>query len=136
MFNYFLPSTSTEYVFEVNQEATLNCRGDMLKVSGPSNISYEFNDPNDFPCKVKFTVPGTYEIEQRLVSGRTITENIYVCTADEHSNILLEIDELDSPVIQVNAAIIDVDLIIWFAIALVALLFIEWILHTQDFKRR
>ena len=136
MFNYFLPSTSTEYVFEVNQEATLNCRGDMLTISGPSNISYEFVDPSDFPCKVKFTVPGLYEIEQRLVSGRTVTESIYVCTADDHSNILLEIDELDSPIVQVNTETIDVDLIIWFAIALVALLFVEWILHTQDFKRR
>lgn len=133
LFNYFLPSTATQNVFEVNQQTDLNCRGAMLTVKGPYSFSQEFVE---FPAKVKFTAPGTYTIEQVLVSGSTIVENVYVHIGKDHSNVVLEVDELTSPVVVEAEEVIDQDLIIWFAIALVALLFIEWILHTRDFRRR
>jgi len=133
LFNYFLPSTATQNVFEVNQEAEFNCRGAKLSVKGPNNFDQEFVE---FPAKVKMEMPGTYSIEQVLVSGNTIVERVFVHIAKDHSNVLLEVEELTAPVVQENNQTIDRDLIIWFAIALVALLFIEWILHTRDFKRR
>lgn len=132
MFNYFLPSTATRNVFEVNETAELNCRGARLTVKG-ANLNEEYVS---FPAKVKFTQPGTYSLEQMLVSGETIVENIFVHIEAQHSNVLLQVDELTSPIVQTNEETVDQDLIIWFAIALVSLLFIEWILHTRDFRRR
>ena len=133
MFNYYLPSTATQNVFTVNQEISLNSRGTKMQVKGPGNMDLVFME---FPAKVKFTVPGTYAVEQLLISGYTTVENIFVHIGRDHSNVLLEVDELDAPIIQENSEIIDKDLIIWFAIALVVLLFVEWVLHTRDFRRR
>ena len=133
MFNYFIPSTATQNVFTVNQTAELNCRGAKLTVKGPNSFNEEFMT---FPASVKFTNPGTYTVEQILVSGSVVVENIFVHIENQHGNVLLEVEELTSPITQTNEEIVDQDLIIWFAIALVSLIFIEWILHTRDFRRR
>ena len=133
MFNYFLPSTATQNVFEVNQEVSFNCRGTMLQVEGPGDVNAEFLE---FPAKIKLATPGTYAVKQLLISGVTTVENVFVHIGSQHSNVVLEVEELDAPIIQINEETIDEDLIIWFAIALVSLLFIEWVLHTRDFRRR
>ncbi len=132
-FNYFIPSTATENVFVVNQEVSLNSRGTRMDVEGPGEFTAEFME---FPAKLKFVTPGTYAVKQLLISGLTSVENIFVHIDRDHSNVVLEVEELDAPVIQENVDTIDEDLIIWFAIALVSLLFIEWALHTRDFRRR
>ena len=65
-------------------------------------------------------------------SGVDVIENFYVKIPASESNINTQKDELAKPYFYTAPAESNTDLILYFAIALVALLFAEWWLHTRE----
>ncbi len=128
MIEYFSPSTVTEYVFDINEEISLNARGDSLDVSGPGvNTTIE-----EFPGKITLTQPGVYTLSQTPISGDSVVETFYVKLPAEESDIYYEVDTLVNPFFIERPEVEDLDLLLYFAIALVALLFVEWWLHSRE----
>ncbi len=128
LIEYYVPSTVTEYVFDINETVELNSRSDELSVVGPGT-DLEFIE---FPGVVHLTTPGVYTVTQTPISGEEIVENFYVKIPAEESNINSQEDVLLNPYFVEKEEIEDKDLLLYFAIALVALLFIEWWLQTRE----
>ena len=126
--DYFAPQTLSEFVFDINESVELNSRGEVLNVEGPST-SVQFDS---FPGTLKLTKTGTYTATQDLISGETLVESFYVKLPAEESNINQQIDKLENPYYYQETSLVDMDLLIYFARALVALLFVEWWLKSRE----
>ena len=108
----------------------LNSRSDMLTVK--VNATGETLEFTEFPAVIKLTAPGTYTVTQIPLSGFQIIENFSVTIPEEQSNITREVDVLVNPYYPPIVEIVNLDLVFYFAIALVALLFLEWWLKSRD----
>lgn len=138
MFNYYLPSTVSsvngeytqgQYVFDVNSSVGFNARGSELKVNGP-----EFNEVfTEFPQQATLSTPGLYTLTQSTLRNESVTENIFVKIPESESNIAREVDSLKYPIAEVKTFNVLSDLIIYFAIAMFVLLFVEWILQAREY---
>ena len=126
--DYFSPKTIEEFVFDVNETISLNARGESLQVDGPGT-SEEFYT---FPSEIKVTNTGVYTLTQELLSDDTAVENFFVKLPAEESNINQQIDTLKNPYFYQEDDSSNIDLLIYFAIALVALLFLEWWLKSRE----
>ena len=120
--------TLEEYVFEVNQNVTLNARGDKLDVVGP-DVELELEE---FPYDLKVIQPGTYTLTQVAMSGDLVIENFFVKIPAAESNIYSEESILTNPYFFEETESVDVDLLFYFALAVVSLLFIEWWLKSRE----
>ena len=107
----------------------LNARAESLNVEGPG-VSTAFEE---FPAELKVTSPGVYTLTQIPISGIQVVENFYVKIPASESNIKMVEDTLVNPYLENNAEIEDIDLIFYFAIALIALLFLEWWLQSKEY---
>lgn len=126
MFERFIPATVNGNAFEVNESITLRSRGDSLTISG-------IDEPvTEFPSNLKLERPGTYTITQTTFFGKDVIEDIFVRTPVSESNIKKTEDVIRDPYTVKNDIDFYRDLIIYFAAALVALLFIEWLLQMRD----
>lgn len=141
MFNYFLPSTASDpqsdtpkYVFDVGDSVTLNARGAALTVLGPDpDITEPFTR---LPENLVLKNPGQYTLTQTTLRGETVIESFYVKMPVSESNIVREADSLKRVQINVRTKAVDTDLMLYFAIALVVLLFLEWLLHSIEHMSR
>jgi hypothetical protein len=128
MFNYFIPSTFSSYAYEIGDSVTLNARGEELKLTGNG----EEKTFSTVPVKVDLTTPGTYTVTQKPMQGDNyIIENFFVRIPVSESDITKQVDEL--PMIDADKTT-DVgfeDLLFYFALAMVSLLFVEWILQIK-----
>lgn len=125
---YFFPVTLEDYVYEVNQTVTLNARGDTLDVTGPDvELPLE-----TFPYDLKVVQPGTYTLVQTAMSGNLVIENFFVKIPAAESNIHMSEGALANPYFFEQSESLDVDLLFYFALAVVALLFIEWWLKSYE----
>lgn len=136
IFQYFFPSTieSTDgknsvAAVEVYESVKLNARGQELYVSRGSETLYTFNE---FPATLQLDLPGTYVLTQTTFSGKNISENIYVKIPAAESDIFKKGEALRDPSVQQEEIDYFKDLMLYFAIALVAILFIEWWLQSRD----
>lgn len=130
IFEYYSPSTFTEYVFNVNDEITLNSRSEMLEISdGNDNIITEITE---FPTNLQLKTPGIYKVSQTPISGIEVEECFFVKMPEDECNISEEIDTLANPYFAQEEEKADVDLLLYFALALVALLFVEWWLQSRE----
>ena len=98
----------------------------MLKIT---NLEKTFTE---FPATVDLINPGVYTVIQTPLSGVEVIENFYVRIPYEESNILSVEDSLKNPVFFEAEEDSNLDLLLYLAIALVALLFAEWWLHTRE----
>jgi hypothetical protein len=126
--NHFAPQTLDGFVFDVNETVVLNSRSDTLSIVGP-NVSTE---AEEFPLSMKLINTGIYTATQELLSGDSLIENFYVKLPASESNINLTVDTLTNPYFYQENDVSDIDLLLYFAIALVALLFIEWWLKSRE----
>ena len=125
---YYAPSTITENVFDINEILSLKARGESLELVGPgTELTME-----SFPATVQLVTPGIYTLSQTIISGDEIVENFYVRIPVQESNINLVEDSLINPYFMMDEQVNDLDLLLYFAIALVSLLFIEWWLKTRE----
>ena len=61
-----------------------------------------------------------------------MTTEFYVKMPAAESDILRVVEELDNPYVEKVPEPEDLDLLVWFAAALVALLFAEWWLQSRE----
>ena len=114
-------------MFEVGSEITLNARGTELGLDGP-NVKETINV---FPERLKAVMPGSYTLTQ-TVRDKLIIEQFFVCVPAFESNIAKEVDALPLLERTKKQEYVDADLLIYFAAALVALLFAEWWLQSRE----
>ena len=126
--NYFFRETVKDgYVYEPGDLINLDARAEILEVSGPeTDLSLE-----ELPTQISLTLPGTYTLTQIPMSGNAIIENIYVKIPASESNISLEEDLLPNPYFFEGEEDSLFDLLFYFALAVVALLFAEWWLQSR-----
>ena len=128
MIEYFTPSTMTEYVFNVNQSIDLGARSEELYVVG-NGVDKVITE---FPSNLLLVKPGVYTVSQTPISGVEVIENFYVKIPASESNVNARMDELKNPYLFTDPVEANTDLLLYFAIALVALLFAEWWLHVRE----
>lgn len=127
-FNYYFPATVSSNLLQVGDTLELNMRGKDMKVTYPGGEIV----PDSYPAKVQLSVPGLYTVTQEVISGESVSNNVYVKIAASESNVKREYDTLTKPYVPKDDKTEDLDLLIYFASALVALLFIEWWLQSRD----
>lgn len=128
LFDYFLPSTVNKTAYEVDEPIVLNARGPSVKYS-------DLEDPiEEFPATLKFSIPGTYRLQQELYfdSKDTVNIDLFVNIPREESNIWATADMPNDWLKNVIDGNAYDDLLIYIAAALVALLFLEWFLHSRE----
>ena len=128
---YYKPSTITNYIYDVNESFDINCRGEYLEIKGEA-LDGEIITLTEFPNKLSFSKPGFYQI---YTQDEIIPEEFYVKIPDSESNVRPEFDALENPqfmLVEEKEDTINTDILYYFAIALVALLFCEWWLHTRE----
>lgn len=126
--NYYIPTTFEQDVYDIYDEVELNSRGQRLTVSGPDSVE-EFDT---FPATMAVNTPGLYTVTQFATSGVQIVENFYVTIPDEQSNIDAVEDRLVNPYFPPIEEKVDLDLVFYFALALVLLGFAEWWLKSRE----
>ena len=128
MFNYYIPSTLTSNAFEVGDTVELAARGTDLQVVG-SGLEYNMEGKTG---SVTVNKPGSYTVTQTPMSGDSkLVEMFYVRIPVEESNITRQVDSLPAADVEVETRVEFEDLLFYFAIALVSLLFIEWLLQIK-----
>ena len=137
IFNYFLPTTITDasgeigFLFDVGETVVLNARGEFLTVSIPDGNGTE-ETFTEFPESLTVALPGEYRATQLLFSGGDVSNSFFVKVAASESDVTRTYDELYNPKFPELPPDADMDLLLYFAIALAALLFIEWLLQARE----
>lgn len=130
IFEYFMPSTLTDYAFDVNETVSFKARGESLTVeSSTGKIKETFES---FPSGIVVSEYGTYTVVQTPMSGVPVEEQFFVKIPSMESNISKTIDELYEVIVPQKKKNENLDLLIYFAAALVALLLLERLLQSQD----
>lgn len=130
LFNYFIPATITKNAFEIGEEVEIRARAETVELSGGGLAEAE--ELKEFPAYITVDTPGTYTLTQSKMSGDIVTEKFYVRIPKIQSNFNLVIDELPEIIYPDMEFDDDKQLLIYFAMALVALLFLEWLLQTRS----
>ena len=128
LIEHYIPSTVTEYVFDVNETIDLGARSEELNVVG-NGVDTTITE---FPSNLLLVKPGVYTVSQTPISGVDIIENFYVKIPASESNIQGREDTLVNPYLYTDPVEDITDLILYFAIALVVLLFCEWWLNIRE----
>lgn len=130
IFRHYIPVTVPERSYVVGSTVSLNARGNTLEVSGPETQSTIEN----FPGEIGVSLPGSYTLTQ-AVRDEILLDSFFVYVSPFESNIAKEVDAL--PLLERNRKIeyFDQDLLVWFAAALLALLFLEWWLQSREYMR-
>ena len=131
MFNYFIPATMDADSFEIGEKIEFTARGTELSVSG-YNIDIAFEGKTG---EMVATAPGSYTVTQKPMGATEETdlliENFFVNIPNSESNITKQVDQIPPASVEVVVEIEYQDLLFYFAIALVSLLFVEWILSSK-----
>ena len=127
---YFFPEILEDYVYETDQEISLTARGNSIEVTGPTT-SLDAT-LTDLPAKYTAPMYGTYTITHYSISGEPVREQIYVHIPNSESDINLEQSLLVNPYFYSDDDADNIDLLFYFALAAVALLFIEWWLKSRE----
>ena len=126
--NYFFPVALRDYVYETGETVKVDIKTNLLEVSGPdTTLQFE-----SFPAEWTVENPGTYTLMRDSLAGLPIVENIFVKLPAEENNTNLVVDVLENPYFYSEADNNDLDLLFYFALAIVSLLFIEWWLKSRE----
>jgi len=130
VFNRYIPVTVPSRSYVVGSTVPVNARGNSLAVSGPELEK----TVEEFPSTIDVSLPGSYTLTQ-AVRDEILQDNFYVYVSPFESNITKEVDAL--PLLERNkkTEYADRDLLVWFAAALLALLFVEWFLQSREYMR-
>ncbi len=128
VFDYFFPALVSGHSFEVGQPIVVNGRGETVSFAGEE-------DPiTQFPATVRKSIPGTYAVNQMTWFGKEETTDVYVHIPSYESNICRVETSLDNPFVREDDSHMFDDLLVYFAAALVGLLFVEWWLQSRENK--
>ena len=127
---HFMPATLTAHAFDINQTITLNARSDELSIESlDGSLKETFTQ---FPQEITLTTPGSYTLSQVPISGNIQMEQFFVKIPSSESNISQTKDELYELIVPKKRSVEDFDLLLYFAIALVTLVFLERWLQAKD----
>ncbi len=129
IFRYFFPTMVSGNAFEVDDDISLNSRGNELTVSQNKNVLQTFTS---FPATFSTGIPGMYKFEQTTDFGKSVSADVYVKIPSAESNIKMVADTMENPYKIEDENDYFYDLLIYIAAALVAFLFIEWVLHIRE----
>ncbi len=128
MFNYFIPATLEGSSFEIGDTVKLSGRGTDLKVTG-NGEEYSFSDGTG---ELVPMLPGIYEVAQNGIDGKALApENFFVkipsseCNPHKTEEALPLIAREDIEEDEYK------DILLYLAIALVSLMFVEWVLEIK-----
>lgn len=132
VFEYFLPPTFDSHVYNVFDAVNFNARGPEVTVQrefpGAEPVTFD-----TFPARHVVTEPGIYSVSQTLMSSEDpFIEKFYVRLDSKLSNIFGEQTVINSPIIPPRTHTFYEYLLVWFAAAMVLLLFVEWILSSRN----
>ena len=77
--------------------------------------------------------PGVYTVTQMPISGVEVVESFFVKIPAEECNTARTVDTLPNPYVEKVEEGFDYDLLMYFALALVVLLFAEWWLQSREY---
>ncbi len=129
LFRYFFPTMVSGNAFEVDDAISINSRGNELTVSQNKNVLQTFTS---FPATFSTGIPGMYKFEQTTDFGKSVSADVYVKIPSAESNIKMVADTMENPYKIEDENDYFYDLLIYIAAALVAFLFIEWVLHIRE----
>ena len=109
----------------------MNARGETLTVSRDGALEEENLLFTEFPSILEVSLPGTYTMTQTTF-GNKVKESIFVTIPMSESNIWSKEDALAEPYRVQDDTIVNQDLLLYLAAALVAILFLEWLLQIRD----
>ncbi|MBR6773995.1 MAG: VWA domain-containing protein [Clostridia bacterium] len=130
VFNYFLPSTFGSYAYEVGENVKFTPRGNNFSVRTPDGKEYRYDEIS--ANGLILSAPGAYTAMQDSLREEIIIEEFFVKVPEFESNVTKQVDalpEISAPKTYTHGYD---DLLVYFAIALTALLFIEWWLHSRE----
>ena len=127
----FIPSTVRGNIFEVGQAITVNARSTSVTVTRGAGM--EERVITRLPSSITLDLPDVYRFSQETYFGKSLNEFIYVKVPTAESNIF-------ATGVSLKAIYLDTseetkpykDLLVFFAAAMLALLFTEWFLQTYD----
>jgi len=128
MFNHFISKAVDGNTFEVGETVKLDGRGNTVQVTGVTG-EYIFEDG-----KGEFTPmrPGSYTVTQSVAEGKEQSEqSFFVHIPSTESDTAKTVDVLPFTQADDNRALEYEDLILYFSIALVVLICVEWILEIK-----
>ncbi len=131
MFEYFIPETINKSAFEISEMVTINARAPEISLVNPENKATVYRK-EQLPAEVKVVEPGVYTLSQTLLSGLEVEESFYVRIPKKEFNIFRMEDNLKNPYFIEYDNRKDIDLMTYFAAALVAILFVEWLLQLRE----
>ena len=129
MFNYFIPSTFSNYSYEIGETVDFTPRGSGFNLSTPDGVNHDYKI---LETGLKLLKPGSYTTMQYSLRGEYIIENFYVNIPNLESNVTKQVDELPEMSVEQTLTSGYDDLLLYFAIALVALLMIEWFIYSRE----
>ena len=127
---YFLPSTLSTHSFDINQTISLDARSEELKIEAADG-SYK-DTFKEFPKEIVLTKPGSYTLSQLPISGQPQVEQFFVKIPASESNISQTQEDLYDLIVVKKDESNNLDLLLYFAAALVALIFMERLLQARD----
>ena len=129
--NHFFPKTVDKHVFETGDKVALDARANKLSVFGDEGMDLTLTI-DKLPAEITVSKPGTVNFIQRLSHEETIRDSIYVKIPSSESDIQPTEEILVNPYFYTETNEMDVDLLFYLAMAMVALLFIEWWLKSRE----
>ena len=90
------------------------------------------NKIEEFPQTIVLTQPGSYTVTQTPLSGQLVTEQFFVKIPSSESNISRVEDQLEELIVPKKKDLDNLDLLLYLAAALVALVIFERWLQAQD----
>jgi hypothetical protein len=128
--SHFFPETLDQNVYETYQEIDINSRGNQAEVTAP--ITSLDKTLEELPAKYTATIYGTYTITHPDISGEPVRDYVYVHIPSSESDINHEESNLVNPYFYSDGDANNIDLLFYFALAAVALLFFEWWLKSRE----
>ena len=131
IFNHYIPATLHANSFEIGDTVDLVARGTDMKLTGPG-LPTEGVLFQTGIGQVTLSKPGAYTVTQNPMAGdEVIIDNFYVTIPTAESDFSRQVNSLPVADVDSEVSIDFEDLIFYFAIALVALMFVEWWLYTR-----
>ena len=127
MFDYFIPQTIQDNVFDVGEDITIQARGTDVKVVGGQGETAVQD-----PATVSVSTPGSYTVTQVLATGRRAEAAFYVKIASSESNLNRVEDEIPGASLIEKPENIESDIYLWLAVALFAVIFLERFLQARE----
>ncbi len=138
LFDHFFPKTISQFSYTVGDTATFNSFAKRMDWSSRTKDSMRGDLDalpfESFPASLKLDEWGTYTLTQELKSKVQVKMQFYVKMPSSESDIKnIAGTPLEGPRVNIVIDTPYEDLLIWFAAALVALLFVEWLLQAREY---